>query len=388
MVFPHRAYPTPQGYLLAMSWKVEASLQVLVVNCRMLLVHKVLHIVSAHAIICSQVCAQKGAALMQQAGILGWGYYLPSQVLTNQDLEQMVDTNDEWIRTHTGIKERHLADASEATSDLAIAAAKMALQRAGLSPLDLDLIIVATITPDMSFPSTACLVQEALGAERAAAFDISAACSGFIYGLSLAKSLIAEGTMRNCLVIGAETLSRITNYTDRNTCVLFGDGAGAFVLGPSTTHLLRAVEIGADGRGGNLLRLPAGGSRKPANVDTVANQEHYIQMDGQEVFKFAITKVPEACLGLLHGQELQVADLDWFVPHQANKRIIDSVVKRLGIPFSKVIINIANHGNMSAASVPVALAEAAEAGAFQPGQRVLLAGFGGGLTWGTALIEW
>lgn len=354
----------------------------------MLLVHKLLHNVSAHAIICSQVCVRKGAALVQQAGILGWGYYLPSQVLTNQDLEQMVDTNDAWISTHTGIKERHLADATEATSDLAIAAAKLAVQRAGLTPADLDMIIVATITPDMVFPSTACLVQAALGAERAAAFDISAACSGFIYGLFLARSLIAQGTMRNCLVIGAETLSRITNYEDRNTCVLFGDGAGALVLGPSTTHLVRAVEIGADGRGGNLLCLPAGGSRKPANVDTVANKEHYIQMDGQEVFKFAITKVPEACSSLLADAGWQVADLDWFVPHQANKRIIDSVVKRLGIPFDKVIINIHNHGNMSAASIPVALAEAAEAGTFQPGQRVLLAGFGGGLTWGTALIEW
>jgi 3-oxoacyl-[acyl-carrier-protein] synthase-3 len=330
----------------------------------------------------------KGAVLVQQAGILGWGYYMPSQVLTNQDLEQMVDTSDEWIRTRTGILERRIADHSEATSDLAIAAARQALDRAKLDAAELDLIMVATVTPDTSFPSTACLVQTGLHATRAAAFDLSAACSGFIYGLFLAKSLINDGTVKNCLLVGAETLSRITDYQDRNTCVLFGDGAGAFVLGPSEEHTIRCVEIGADGSGGQLLHLPAGGSRKPASAETVSNHEHFIQMEGQEVFKFAISKVPEASLQLLANNGLQVADLDWFVPHQANKRIIDSVSKRLGIPQEKVVVNLQNYGNMSAASVPVALAEAAEAGTFQPGQRVLLAGFGGGLTWGTAIIEW
>lgn len=325
---------------------------------------------------------------MQQVGILGWGHYLPSQVLTNQELEQMVDTNDEWIRTRTGILERHIADSTEATSDLAINAARAALAKAGLRPVDLDLIIVATVTPDNAFPATACLVQAALGATRAAAFDLSAACSGFIYGLSLVKSLISTQAARYCLVIGAETLSRITDYQDRNTCVLFGDGAGAFVLGPSAAHLLQAVEIGADGTGGHLLRLPAGGSRQPASAETVTGREHFIRMEGQEVFRFAISKVPEASLQLLANSGLQVADLDWFVPHQANKRIIDSVAKRLGISPDKVIVNLHNYGNMSAASVPIALAEAAEAGSFHPGQRILLAGFGGGLTWGTALIEW
>lgn len=325
---------------------------------------------------------------MQQTGILGFGHYLPGRVLSNQELEQMVDTNDEWIRTRTGILERHIADSTEATSDLAVNAARAALAKAGLDPVDIDLIIVATVTPDSAFPATACLVQAALGATRAAAFDLSAACSGFIYGLSLARSLIGTGAARYCLIIGAETLSRITDYQDRNTCVLFGDGAGAFVLGPSETHRVQAVEIGADGTGGHLLQLPAGGSRRPASAETVALREHYIRMEGQEVFRFAVSKVPEASLQLLANAGLQVADLDWFVPHQANKRIIDSVAKRLGISPDKVIVNLHNYGNMSAASVPIALAEAAEAGSFLPGQRILLAGFGGGLTWGTALIEW
>ncbi len=325
---------------------------------------------------------------MQQAGILGWGHYLPSQVLTNHELEQMVDTSDEWIRTRTGILERRIASDTEATSDLAIAAARQALARANLDASELDMIIVATVTPDTAFPSTACLVQAELQASRASAFDLSAACSGFIYGLSLVKSLINTGAIEYCLLIGAETLSRITDYQDRNTCVLFGDGAGAFVLGPSEEHTIRSVEIGADGTGASLLQLPAGGSRKPANAATMANREHFIQMEGQEVFKFAISKVPEAGLQLLANCDLQVTDVDWFVPHQANQRIINSVSKRLGIPREKVIVNLRNYGNMSAASVPVALAEAAEAGNFQAGQRVLLAGFGGGLTWGTAIIEW
>lgn len=374
--------------LLVVDSTTPLNLHIAVALCTILLVHKLLHSKYACAIICSQVCAQKGAALVQQAGILGWGYYLPSQVLTNQDLEQMVDTNDEWIRTRTGILERHIADTKEATSDLAIVAARAALSRAKIKPTDLDMIIVATITPDMSFPATACLVQAALGASQAAAFDLSAACSGFIYGLSMAKSLINTGANRYCLVIGAETLSRITDYEDRNTCVIFGDGAGAFVLGPTDQHVMQAVEIGADGTGGHLLQMPAGGSRRPASAETLAGREHFIRMEGQEVFRFAISKVPEASLQLLANAGLQVLDIDWFVPHQANKRIIDSVAKRLGIPMNKVIVNLHNYGNLSAASVPVALAEAAEAGLFQVGQKVLLAGFGGGLTWGTALIEW
>ncbi len=325
---------------------------------------------------------------MQQAGILGWGYCLPSKVLTNHDLEKMVETSDEWIRTRTGIEERRIAAASEATSDLASVAAEMALTRAGLAPTDIDLIIVATVTPDMAFPATACLVQANIGATRAAAFDLSAACSGFIYGLALAKSMIETGAIRHCLLIGAETLSRITDYEDRNTCVLFGDGAGALVIGPSEKHLLLAIEVGADGTGGQVLQQPAGGSRHPATAETVAARQHFIRMDGQEVFKFAVSKVPEATLSLLHRAGLTPADIAWFVPHQANKRIIDSVAKKLGLAAEQVVINLQRYGNVSNGSIPIAFAEAAESGTFLPGQRILLAGFGGGLTWGTGLVQW
>lgn len=350
-----------------------------------------LHTLFMRAIICSSMytdmCTKEGD-LLQQAGILGWGYCLPSRVLTNHDLETMVETNDEWISTRTGIKERRIAAASEATSDLASVAAEMALARAGLAPTDIDLIIVATVTPDMAFPATACLVQANLGATKAAAFDLSAACSGFIYGLGLAKSMIETGAIRNCLLIGAETLSRITDYEDRNTCVLFGDGAGAVVVGPSEKHLLLSVEVGADGTGGHVLQQPAGGSRRPACAETVASRQHFIQMDGQEVFKFAVSKVPEAALTLLHNAGLTAKDIAWFVPHQANKRIIDSVAKRLGLVAEQVIVNLQHYGNVSNASIPIAFAEAAEAGTFLPKQRILFAGFGGGLTWGTGLVQW
>lgn len=325
---------------------------------------------------------------MQQAGILGWGYYLPNRVLTNHDLEQMVETNDEWISTRTGIRERRIAAATEATSDLASAAAQMALEQAKFAPADIDLIIVATVTPDMAFPATACLVQANIGATKAAAFDLSAACSGFIYGLALAKNMIETGAIRNCLLIGAETLSRITDYEDRNTCVLFGDGAGALLLGPSEKHVLQAVGVGADGTGGHVLQQPAGGSRQPATAETVAARQHFIHMDGQEVFKFAVSKVPEAALQLLANAGLTAQDIAWFVPHQANKRIIDSVAKRLRLLPEQVIVNLQHYGNVSNASIPIALAEAAESGTFLPGQRILLAGFGGGLTWGTGLVQW
>lgn len=330
----------------------------------------------------------KGGGFLQQAGILGWGYHLPSRVLTNRELEQMVETSDEWIRTRTGIRERRIAAAAEATSDLASAAAKVALAQAELVPTDIDLIIVATVTPDMAFPATACLVQANIGATRAAAFDLSAACSGFIYGIALAKSMIETGAIRNCLLIGAETLSRITDYEDRSTCVLFGDGAGALVLGPSKKHVLLAVEVGADGTGGHVLQQPAGGSRRPASVETVAARQHFVKMDGQEVFRFAISKVPEATLHLLSKTGLCVQDIAWFVPHQANQRIIDSVARRLGLSAEQIIINLQHYGNVSNASIPIALAEAAISGSFQAGQNILLAGFGGGLTWGAGLVQW
>lgn len=350
-----------------------------------------LHTFFLRAIICSSMYTDmctKEDDLLQQAGILGWGYHLPSRVLTNHELEQMVETSDEWIRTRTGIQERRIAAATEATSDLASAAAQMALAQAGLAPNDIDLIIVATVTPDMAFPATACLVQASIGATRAAAFDLSAACSGFIYGLALAKNMIETGAIRNCLLIGAETLSRITDYEDRNTCVLFGDGAGALIVGPSEEHVLLSVEVGADGTGGHVLQQPAGGSRQPASAETVATRQHFIKMDGQEVFKFAVSKVPEAALRLLTNTGLSAQDVAWFVPHQANKRIIDSVAKRLGLSSEQVIINLQHYGNVSNASIPIALAEAAESNSFQTGQHILLAGFGGGLTWGAGIVQW
>lgn len=325
---------------------------------------------------------------MQDVGILGLGHYLPGQVLTNADMEKLVDTSDEWIRSRTGIVTRYRADITEATSDLSLQAANRALQDAGITADELDLIIVATVTPDMAFPSTACLLQDALGAKRAAAFDVSAACTGFIYALTLAQSLISQGLYRYCLVVGAETLSRITDYTDRNTCVLFGDGAGAAVLGPSSTRRLMGFELGADGAGASLLSQPAGGSRLPASSQTLEEKQHYIHMEGQEVFKFAISKMPDVTLSLLKKAGLSIEQLDWLVPHQANRRIIESATKRLGHPIEKTVINLQNYGNMSSASIPVALSEAAAAGVFKSGDKVVLVGFGGGLTWGATLIEW
>lgn len=329
-----------------------------------------------------------GGVVLRLAGILGWGYHVPDHVLTNHDLAQMVDTSDDWIIARTGIRERRIAATTEATSDLATRAAEMALAQAQIAPSDIDLIIVATVTPDMAFPSTACLVQSNIGAFNAAAFDLSAACSGFIYGLKLAQSLVATGAIDNCLLIGAETLSRIVDFMDRSTCVLFGDGAGAVVIGPSQQHTLQTIIVGADGSGGHILRQPAGGSRNPATQETVALRQHFIHMDGQEVFKFAVSKVPEAAEGLLAKIGLQVEDIDWFIPHQANKRIIDAVIKRLGLSPQQTIVNLHKYGNVSNASIPIALAEAAAAGVFQSGERILLAGFGGGLTWGTGLLQW
>ena len=325
---------------------------------------------------------------MQQVGILGWGHYVPDRVLTNYELEQMVDTNDEWISTRTGIKERRVAATTEATSDLATKACERALAKANIAATEIDLIIAATVTPDMAFPATACLVQANIGASNAAAFDLSAACSGFIYGLGVAKNMIATGAIKHCLLVGAETLSRIIDYEDRNTCVLFGDGAGAVVLGSSDKHLVQAIEVGADGTGGHVLELPAGGSRRPATAETVALRQHFITMDGQEVFKFAISKVPEAAEQLLTNNQLSAKDIAWFVPHQANKRIIDSVTKRIGLAPEQTIVNLQHYGNVSNASIPIAFAEAASAGMFEAGQRILLAGFGGGLTWGTGLVQW
>jgi 3-oxoacyl-[acyl-carrier-protein] synthase-3 len=326
---------------------------------------------------------------MKAVGIIGTGMYVPERILTNHDLEKMVDTNDEWIVTRTGIRERHIAAENQATSDLAHEAAVRALESAKLKPEDVELIIVATITPDMFFPSTACILQDRLGARRAAAFDLSAACSGFIYSLATAVSMLKSGMYRNALVVGAECLSRITDYTDRNTCILFGDGAGAVVLGevPEGRGFL-SFELGADGSGGPLLNIAGGGSRLPASADTVESKAHYIRMAGNEVFKFAVRIMGSAAEEALRKAGIDKKDVDLLVPHQANIRIIQAALGRLELPEEKCMINLDRYGNASAASIPIALAEAVEQGRVREGDCLVLVGFGGGLTWGASVLIW
>ncbi|MDQ0059624.1 beta-ketoacyl-ACP synthase III [Paenibacillus harenae] len=322
-------------------------------------------------------------------GIIGTGKYVPERILTNQELEQMVETNDEWIVTRTGIRERRLASAEEATSDLALHASKKAIAAAGLTAEDIDLIIVATITPDMFFPSTACLLQDKLGAKKAAAFDLSAACSGFIYGLATASNMIATGMYKHVLVVGAETLSRITDYTDRNTCILFGDGAGAVVLGQvEEGRGFRSFELGADGSGGDLLKVCGGGSRVPASEASLSAKQHFIHMAGNDVFKFAVRIMGSAAEDALQKAGMTKEDINLLVPHQANIRIINSALTRLDLSEEKAMINLHKYGNMSAASIPVALAEAVEEGRVQQGDCLVLVGFGGGLTWGASVLVW
>lgn len=326
---------------------------------------------------------------MKAVGILATGKYVPEKILTNADLEKMVETNDEWIVTRTGMKERHIAREDQASSDLAYEAALVALKKSGVAPEDLDLIIVATITPDSAFPSTACILQNRLGAKKAAAFDLSAACSGFIYGLASASNFITTGMYKNALVVGAECLSKITDYTDRNTCILFGDGAGAVVLGevPEGRGFL-SFELGADGSGGELLKLAGGGSRLPSSQNTVDSKQHYIYMAGSEVFKFAVRIMGNAAEEALRKAGLEKSDIDLLVPHQANIRIIQSAVHRLDLPEEKCMINLHKYGNVSAASIPLALAEADEEGRLKEGDCVVLVGFGGGLTWGATALRW
>lgn len=326
---------------------------------------------------------------MRSVGIIGTGKYVPERVLTNADLEKMVDTNDEWIVSRTGIRERHIAAPDQATSDLAYEAAVRALKSAGMTADQLELIIVATITPDTSFPSTACILQDKLGAKRAAAFDLSAACSGFVYSMATAKGFIQTGMYKNALVIGVDTLSRITDYTDRNTCVLFGDGAGAVIVGevPEGRGFL-SFDLGAEGAGGELLKLAAGGSRLPASEETVKAKQHYIYMNGREVFKFAVRVMGSATEEVLRKAGKTKEDIDLFVPHQANIRIIQSAMQRLNLPEEKCVINVDKYANTSAASIPLALVEAAEDGRIKEGDTVLLVGFGGGLTWGASVLVW
>ncbi len=326
---------------------------------------------------------------LRRSGILGTGSSLPEKVMTNYDLEKIVDTSHDWIVSRTGIHSRRIADENIATSDLSTEAAKQALERANIKAEQLDLIIVATVTPDMLFPSTACLVQSNLGAKNAAAFDLEAACSGFLYSVAIADQFIRTGVYNYVLVIGAETLSKIMNWKDRNTCILFGDGAGAVVLGPTEEERgIMSTYLGADGNGGKFLSMPGGGSRNPASIQSIEQDLHYIHMEGNEVFKFAVRIMAEAAEKALDLCGLGVDDINYLVPHQANTRIITSAAKRLKLHMDKVYVNLDVYGNMSAASVPVALDEALMNGKIKKGDNVVLVAFGGGLTWGSCVIKW
>ncbi|MCC5911994.1 MAG: ketoacyl-ACP synthase III [Clostridiaceae bacterium] len=322
------------------------------------------------------------------AGITGTGSFLPEKVLTNHDLEKIVDTSDEWITTRTGIKSRRIADDQIASSDLATKAAEAAMEDAGIHPEEVDLIIVATATPDMAFPSTACIVQKNIGAVNAAAFDIEAACTGFLYALTMGEQFIKTGFYKNILIIGAETLSKVLNWKDRNTCILFGDGAGAVILQRTEEEGMLASYLGSDGRNSDSLTLPAGGSRMPISYKTIDEGLHCIRMEGSEVFKFAVRTMGSSALKALEKCNIALEEIDFLVPHQANSRIIEAAAKRLKLPMDKVYINLDKYGNMSAASVPVALDEAVKSNAIKKGDKVVLVAFGGGLTWGSSIIKW
>jgi 3-oxoacyl-[acyl-carrier-protein] synthase-3 len=322
--------------------------------------------------------------------IRGTGAYYPETVVTNDDLAARVDTSDEWIRTRTGIRERRFAGPGEATSDMAAAAGREALQAAGIAPGAVDLVVVATMTPDMPFPSTACLVQAKLGLSRAAAFDLQAACSGFVYGLSVVTGLLRGGEFKTVLLIGAEKMSAVLDFQDRATCVLFGDGAGAAVLtrdGPDGAGILGSI-TGADGSTPGLLCQPGGGSTLPPTPESLAARQHFLKMNGREVFKSAVRVMAQACTDLLDRYGRTPGELDLIIPHQANMRIIDSLSKRLGIGMDRFHNNLDRFGNTSAASVPIALDEAVRAGRLRPGDLLLLVAFGAGLTWGASLIKW
>ncbi len=326
---------------------------------------------------------------LRPVGIVGTGSYTPSKVLTNFDLEKIVDTSDEWIRQRTGIVERRIAKDDEASSDLATPAALAALKDANIPPSKVEMIIVATVTPDMTFPTTACMVQKNIVAEHAACFDLLAACSGFSYALEVGRQLIAAHTYKTVLVISADTLSKITDWTDRSICVLFGDGAGAVVLQPvEKGRGILSSYLGADGSQSDILQLPGGGSRNPVSQKLIDERGHYIKMRGQEVFKIAVPTMCKAARKALHLANLDVSDVDLFIPHQANMRIIESVAKRLHIPREKVFINLYKYGNSSSASTAIAVDEAAKEGRMKKGDIVVLSSFGGGLCWGGTVIRW
>ncbi|MEN8098419.1 MAG: beta-ketoacyl-ACP synthase III [Chloroflexota bacterium] len=325
----------------------------------------------------------------RQAHIIGWGSYVPEKVLDNFELEQMVDTSDEWIVERTGIRQRRIAADDQSTADLAEEAARKALEVADLDPSQLDLIIVASATPEYIFPATACIVQDRLGAKNSGAFDLSAACSGWIYGLSLASQAVATGAVDHVLVIGAETLSRFVDWEDRNTCVLFGDAAAAVVLGPSNQPggVLSTV-MGSDGSGAETLIIPAGGAKMPATLETVEAGMHTAKMDGRKVFRFATRVMKKASLEAMEKAGLEIEDISLVVPHQANIRIIEVAAKLLKIDQEQIYVNLDRYGNTSSASIPLALCEAIERDKVKPGDNLLLVGFGAGLTWAAAAVQW
>ncbi|MGD8978752.1 MAG: beta-ketoacyl-ACP synthase III [candidate division WOR-3 bacterium] len=323
-----------------------------------------------------------------KAQIASIGSYVPDKILTNFDFEKMVDTSDEWIRTRSGIQERHVAADDQATSDLALIAAKRALKSARIKPKDIEAIIVATATPDMLFPSTACLVQAQIGAPRVISFDVSAGCTGFLYAIAVGESFVMN-RYDNILVIGADTLTRITDYQDRGSCVLFGDGAGAVVLKKSENeHGIISSYFAADGSSWKPLYQPAGGTRIPASHDSVDQRLHYIKMQGNEVFKLAVRAMAEAATGTLKKANLHASDIDLLIPHQANIRIIEATAKRLHIPKDKVVVNLDRYGNTSAASIPIAFDEAVQQGRVRKGSLILLVAFGAGFTWGGVLFRY
>lgn len=319
--------------------------------------------------------------------ILGTGHAVPDKILTNADLERMVETSDQWITERTGIKERHIGDEHTTASSLGTEAGRQALEMAGVKPKELDLILVATVTPDTPFPSASCMIQKNLGAWKAAALDLGAGCTGFIYGLSVADGFIKSGQARTILLVGVEILTKITDWTDRSTCVLFGDGAGAVVLRAGTDGRgLLGTFLAADGRLGDKLSMPGGGSLVPASHDSVEKRLHFLKMEGNSIFKVAVEAMWEASTKILEQVHMKPEQIDLLIPHQANLRIIQATAKRLKLPMSKVYVNIDRYGNTSSASIPIALDEVRRSGLYKPGMNILLVAFGAGLTWGSAII--
>ncbi|MGD8860731.1 MAG: beta-ketoacyl-ACP synthase III [Myxococcales bacterium] len=332
-----------------------------------------------------------GYEQVTRSRILGTGHYLPEKVLTNADLERMVDTSDEWIRTRTGIEQRHIAADDEATSDLASKAGARAIEAAGLKPSDIDLIIIGTVSPDMQLPATAVFVQQQLGCRpEVPAFDMAAACAGFVYGLSTADAYVRSGLARNVLVVGVELLSRIIDWSDRNTCVLFGDGAGAVVVGPSEDpeRGILSTHIYADGSQWENLYIPAGGTRNPITHERLDAHDHLVKMAGKEVFKYAVKALTSAAMAAIEHNRMRPEDVDWLIPHQANMRIIDGVIRRSGLPRERCYINIEKQANTSSASVPIALDQAVRSGKVREGQNLLFTALGGGFAWGSAMVRW